>query len=336
MNPIEKVVRTHRSELAVPGSNARMLLKAPSLGADVVMLDLEDSVAPAEKERARLQVIDALKEQDWARNSVSLRINSIDTHWCYRDLIDVVEQAGPSLDTVTIPKVNRPSDVEMICVLLSQIEQGVGLQRQIGIAVLIETAQGMSNVEDIAASCPERLEAMIFGVADYAVSLQSQTASIGGADAGYVVPTDADEDGQRQSHWGDQWHFALSRIAVACRANDLRPIDGPFGDFRDPDGYLAAARRAAVLGYEGKWAIHPSQIPLANEVFTPGRSLIEQTHRIVEAMDAAEAEGAGAASLDGRLIDAASIRMAKNLLAKLEQIKARDRDLAVAEFERPT
>jgi malyl-CoA/(S)-citramalyl-CoA lyase len=166
---------------------------------------------------------------------------------------------------------------------------------------------------------------MIFGVADYAASLQSHTASIGGADAGYVVRTDPDEEGQCQSHWGDPWHYALARIAVACRANDLRPIDGPFGDFADPEGYLCAARRAAVLGYEGKWAIHPSQVPLANEVFTPGPSLVNRTHRIVQAMRDAEAGGTGAVSLDGRLIDAASIRMAENLLAKLELIDARDR-----------
>jgi malyl-CoA/(S)-citramalyl-CoA lyase len=289
-----------------------------------VMLDLEDSVAPSEKEGARLQVIRALREQDWSRTCVSLRINSIDTPWFYRDLIDVVEQAGAFLDAVTIPKVARPSDVELICALLSQIEAAMGLD-PVGVAVLIETAEGMARVEEIAASCPDRLEAMIFGVADYAASLQSHTASIGGADAGYTVPTDPDEAGRRESHWGDQWHYALARIAVACRANGLRPIDGPFGDFGDPEGYLAAARRAAVLGYEGKWAIHPTQIPLANEVFTPGRSLVEQTYRIVQALEDAEAEGRGAVSLDGKLIDAASIRMAKNLLAKLELIDARDR-----------
>ena len=190
-----------------------------------------------------------------------------------------------------------------------------------GIAVLIETAIGMVKCEEIAASCPERMEAMVFGVADYAASLQSHTTSIGGANPDYAILTDGPE---RESHWGDQWHYALSRIAVTCRAYGLRPIDGPFGDFTDAEGYLASARRAAVLGYEGKWAIHPSQVALANEVFTPDDHLVEKTHRIIAAMKEAAAEGKGAVSLDGRLIDAASIRMAETLLAKLEQIEARE------------
>jgi malyl-CoA/(S)-citramalyl-CoA lyase len=161
-------------------------------------------------------------------------------------------------------------------------------------------------------------------VADYAASIQSHTASIGGVDPNYSVLTDAGEVDERERHWGDQWHYPLARIAVTCRAHGLRPIDGPYGDFTDPAGYIAAARRSAVLGYEGKWAIHPSQVALANEVFTPAPRLVERTKRIVEAMRTAATEGKGAVSLDGRLIDAASIRMAENLLAKLEQIEARD------------
>jgi malyl-CoA/(S)-citramalyl-CoA lyase len=200
----------------------------------------------------------------------------------------------------------------------------VGLRRPIGLAVLIETAMGMVHVDEIAGACPERMEAMIFGVADYAASIQSHTASIGGVDPGYSVLTDPGEDGDRAIHWGDQWHYPLARIAVTCRAHGLRPIDGPYGDFTDEEGYLAAARRSAVLGYEGKWAIHPSQVPLANEVFTPAPRLVERTRRIVEAMRVAAADGKGAVSLDGRLIDAASIRMAENLLAKLEQIEERE------------
>jgi malyl-CoA/(S)-citramalyl-CoA lyase len=171
------------------------------------------------------------------------------------------------------------------------------------------------------------MEAMVFGVADYAASLQSHTTSIGGANPDYAVLTDSEGGGPREHHWGDQWHYALSRIAIACRANGLRPIDGPFGDFADPEGYLASARRAAVLGFEGKWAIHPSQIELANQVFTPNDELVNKTHRIIAAMKEAAANGQGAVSLDGRLIDAASIRMAETLLAKLEQIEARDQTL---------
>jgi malyl-CoA/(S)-citramalyl-CoA lyase len=210
----------------------------------------------------------------------------------------------------------------------------MGLERKIGLAVLIETALGMVKVDEVAQACPDRMEAMIFGVADYAASLQSHTASIGGVDENYSVLTDANGSEERDRHWGDQWHYPLARIAVTCRAYGLRPIDGPYGDFTDREGYLAAARRSAVLGYEGKWAIHPSQIPLANEVYTPAPRLVERTRRIIEAMREAAAEGKGAVSLDGRLIDAASIRMAENLLAKLEQIEARD-PLAVAPASAP-
>jgi malyl-CoA/(S)-citramalyl-CoA lyase len=316
-------VRLHRSELCVPASNVRMMEKAPRLGADVVMLDLEDAVAPADKEQARANAIDALRELDWSGCTVSLRINGLDTHYCYRDVVDVVEQAGAFLDTVLVPKAGCAGDIHLVATLLTQIEDAIGIERRIGISALIETAPGMLHVEEIAAACPERLEALIFGVADYAASMQSHTASIGGSDAGYAVMTDPDGDGARELHWGDQWHYALARIAVACRANGLRPIDGPFGDFNDPDGYLTAARRAAVLGFEGKWAIHPNQIPLAHQVFSPDDRLITRTRRIVSAMEEAAAEGKGAVSLDGRLIDAASLRMAEHLLAKIDMIESR-------------
>lgn len=325
MSPTQQT-RLHRSELAVPGSNVRMLEKAPELGADIVMLDLEDAVAPDDKEQARRNIIDALLEQDWSRSSVSLRINGLDTHYAYRDLVDVVEQAGRHVDAIMLPKASCGADVHLVATLLTQIEDAVGLERRIGISVLIETAIGMVNCEEIARACPERMEAMVFGVADYAASLQSHTTSIGGANPNYSMLTDADGDGERERHWGDQWHYALSRIAVVCRAYGLRPIDGPFGDFTDPEGYLSSARRAAMLGYEGKWAIHPSQIELANEVFTPDDHLVDKTRRIIGAMQDAAASGKGAVSLDGRLIDAASIRMAEALLAKLDQIEAREAD----------
>lgn len=314
--------RLHRSELAVPGSNPKMLAKAPHAGADVVFLDLEDAVAPDDKELARRNVIEALNSLDWSKCSVSVRINGLDTHYCYRDIIEVVEQAGDKLDAILIPKVNGPQDVYFVATLLSQIEQAKGF-KPINLYALIETAAGVDNVKEIARACPDRLEALVFGVADYAASIQARTTNIGGANPDYAVLTDPLDGGYRQHHWGDQWHFALARMVVACRANDLRPIDGPFGDFSDAAGYLAAARRAAALGCEGKWAIHPSQIPLANEVFTPSAREVERAERILAAMEQAAREGKGAVALDGRLIDAASVRMARNLIAKIEQINRR-------------
>ena len=316
--------RPHRSELAVPGTNERAMEKAPSLGADVVFLDLEDAVAPDDKERARTIVIDALGTHDWRRTAVSVRINGLDTHWCYRDVVDVVEARGEVIDTVLVPKVGRPSDVEFVGTLLDQIEGRSGLEPgRIGIHILIETAAGMANVEAISRARPDRLEAMVFGVADYAASVRARTTNIGGANPAYTVLSDPDDSGERHLHWGDQWHFGISRMVAACRAEGLRPIDGPFGDLNDPEGYRSAGLRAAALGCEGKWAIHPSQVALANEVFSPTQAEVDRARRILDAMQAAAKQGKGAVSLDGRLIDAASIRMAENLLRQLEQLKER-------------
>ena len=306
-----------------------MLERAPEAGADVVFLDLEDAVAPDDKVQARLNVIAALNDLDWSACSVSVRINGLDTYWCYRDIVDVVEQAGNNLDAILIPKVSSAADVHLVATMLEQIEAAMGIKDPIALYVLIETAAGMANVETIAQAHPERLEALVFGVADYAASIQSSTTNIGGVSADYSVLMDATSEGaEREAFWGDPWHYAIARMAVAARANGLRPIDGPFGDFSDPDGYISAARRAAMLGCEGKWAIHPSQVELANEVFTPAEHVVSRTRRILEEMEIAAAEGRGAVSLDGRLIDAASIRMAENLLAKVEQIGERDAMLA--------
>jgi malyl-CoA/(S)-citramalyl-CoA lyase len=314
--------RLHRSELAVPGSNKRMLEKAPEAGADVVFLDLEDAVAPDDKEQARANIIEALNTYDWSKCAVSIRMNGLDTHYAYRDLVDVVEACGDKLDTILIPKVGCAADVYFVATLLSQIEAYKGF-KPVNLHVLIETALGMANVEEIAKSCPERMEAMVFGVADYAASVRARTTQIGGANPDYGMLTDPDEHGQRVFHWGDQWHFGISRMVAACRAYGLRPIDGPFGDFSDPEGYKVAARRAATLGCEGKWAIHPSQVALANEVFTPTEKEVTRARRILVEMDKAAKEGKGAVSLDGRLIDAASIRMAENVVRQIEQIEAR-------------
>ncbi len=310
--------RLHRSELAVPGSNPGLFEKAAKSAADIIFLDLEDAVAPDDKEQARKNIIAGLNEIDWGTKTMMVRINGLDTHYMYRDVVDVVE-ACPRLDMILIPKVGVPADVYALDMLVTQIETAKKRTKRIGFEVLIETALGMANVEAIAQSS-KRLEAMSFGVADYAASTRARTTVIGGVNADYGVLTDKNAEGRRDYFWGDQWHAAQTRMMVACRAYGLRPIDGPFGDFGDPDGYIAAAKRAAVLGYEGKWAIHPSQIELANQVFTPSEAEVSKARRIVEAMAEAAKAGKGAVSLDGRLIDIASIRMAEALLEKAKAI----------------
>lgn len=306
--------RLHRSELAVPGSNPGLFEKSAKSAADIIFLDCEDAVAPDDKEQARKNIIQGLNEVDWGTKTMMVRINGLDTHYMYRDVVDIVE-ACPRLDMILIPKVGVAADVYAVDMMVTQIEAAMRRQKRIGFEVLIETALGMANVEAIAQSS-KRLEAMSFGVADYAASTRARTTTIGGVHPEYGVLTDKDADGRRDYFWMDQWHFAQSRMMVACRAYGLRPIDGPFGDFGDPEGYLAAARRAAVLGFEGKWAIHPSQIAPANEVFSPSEAEVTKAHRILDAMAQAAREGKGAVSLDGRLIDIASIRMAEALIAK--------------------
>jgi malyl-CoA/(S)-citramalyl-CoA lyase len=298
--------RLQRSSLAVPGSQPQMIAKAMESAADWVFLDLEDSVAPADKEQARKNVIRALLEMDWrARGkTISVRINGLDTHYMYRDVVDVVEQAGHRLDVVMIPKVGVPADVYLVDALLTQIEVARRIPHRIGIEVIIESALGMANVESIAA-VGGRLEAMHFGVADYAASVRARTVVIGGMHPDYP---------------GDSWHYALCRMRDACRAFGLRPIDGPFGDIRDPDGYRAAGKRGAALGIEGKWAIHPSQVELANEIFSPPPAEVDRARRILVALDEAAKAGRGAAQLDGRMIDAASARMAQNVVRMAEAI----------------
>jgi malyl-CoA/(S)-citramalyl-CoA lyase len=310
--------RLHRSELAVPGSNTGLFAKAAKSQADVVFLDCEDAVAPDDKEQARLNIIQGLNEVDWGAKTMMVRINGLDTHYMYRDVVDIVE-ACPRLDMILIPKVGVAQDVYAVDMLVTQIEAAKKRTKRIGFEVLIETALGMANVEGIAQSS-KRLEAMSFGVADYAASTRARTTVIGGVNPDCGVLTDKDGEGHRQYFWTDPWHAAQTRMLVACRAYGLRPIDGPFGDFGDADGYVSAANRAAVLGYEGKWAIHPSQIELANRVFTPAQAEVTKARRIVEAMAQAATQGKGAVSLDGRLIDIASIRMAEALLAKADAI----------------
>jgi malyl-CoA/(S)-citramalyl-CoA lyase len=305
--PIRKQ-RLQRSYLAVPGSNTTMIDKALKSAADYVFLDCEDAVAPPDKEQARKNIIQALNDLDWkaAGKSVSVRINGLDTHYMYRDVVDIMEQAGSKLDTILVPKVGVPADIYTVETIVSQIEVAKGLPNKVGMEALIETPLGMANVEAIA-SANSRLESMHFGVADYSAFNKARTVVIGGLNPDYP---------------GDQWHFPLSRMTVACRAFGLRPIDGPFGGIDDPEGFKAACRRGAALGMEGKWAIHPSQIELANEIYSPTAAEVTKAERILVALKEAAAQGKGAASLDGKMIDAASEKMANHILATAASIKS--------------
>ena len=312
--------RLHRSELAVPGSRPEMFKKAAESKADVIFLDCEDAVAPDEKVEARKNIVAGLQETDWNNKTMMVRINGLDTHYMYKDVIEILEQC-PRLDMILIPKVGTAEDVYALDMLVTQVEDAIGRTNRIGFEILIETALGMANVEQIAKSS-RRIEAMSFGVADYAASTRARTTVIGGVHPESVVLEDANEsNSERKVFWTDPWHAAQTRMMVACRAKGLRPIDGPFGDFGDKDGYVSAAKRCAVLGFEGKWAIHPSQIDLANQVFTPSKEEVTKAERIMEAMEQATRDGKGAVSLDGRLIDIASIRMAEALIAKAKECK---------------
>jgi malyl-CoA/(S)-citramalyl-CoA lyase len=315
--------RLNRSELAVPGSSPNMFEKAAKSAVDVVFLDLEDAVAPDQKEQARKHVVAALRDIDWGTKTVSVRVNGLDTHYMYRDVVDVIEQGGDRLDLIMFPKVGTAADVYAVDMLVTQVENAMGRTKRLGFEHIIETALGMANVDDIARAS-KRNESLHFGVADYAASTRARTTNIGGPNPYYGVLTDTPEGGgERAFHWGDMWHYAIARMVVAARAAGLRPIDGPFGDFKDPDGYRAQGNRSAVLGCEGKWAIHPSQVELANELFSPPEKEVEKARRVLAAMEGAAREGKGAVSLDGKLLDIASIRQAETLVAKADQIAAR-------------
>jgi malyl-CoA/(S)-citramalyl-CoA lyase len=310
--------RPQRSQLAVPASNPRFIEKARSLPADVIFLDLEDAVAPNNKVAARRNVIEALNDLDWGQKTLQVRINGLDTEYMYRDVVEIVE-ACPRLDMLLIPKVGVPADVYALDMLVSQIEMAKARTKRIGFDVLIETALGMTNVEAIAASSA-RLEAISFGVGDYGASTRARSTAVGGTSSDYAVLMAGNRSADRSLYYGDQWHYAQSRVLVACRAYGLRPIDGPFGDIADPEGYQVAARRACALGFEGKWAIHPTQIEIANSAFSPEPQEIESAKRILVAMDEAQKAGRGAVALDGKLVDIANIKMAENVMQKARQL----------------
>jgi len=296
--------RLRRSELSTPGTSGKMMAKAAASDADLVFLDLEDAVAPSEKEAARQPIVDALNGLDWGTKTKAVRINSTDTRWCADDVTTVVRGAGAVLDVIIIPKVKAPRDIWFVDTLVSQLEMQQGLEPgRIGLEILIEETEALARVEELAGCCA-RLEALILGVGDLSASQGIRTGHIG-------------ETGNRYP--GDMWHYARNRMIVAARANGLDAIDGPYANFRNPDSYRREAEWSATLGAVGKWAIHPTQVPIANEVYAPTSAEIDQAQSVITAMREAEAGGAGAANRDGMMIDAATARIYQVVLDRAEQ-----------------
>lgn len=307
--------RPNRCQLFGPGSNTKLFPKMAASAADVINLDLEDSVAPSDKDVARANVIEALNTVDWGSKYMSVRINGLDTPYWYRDVVDLMEQAGDRLDQIMIPKVGCAEDVYAVDALVTAIERAKGRTKPVSFEVIIESAAGIAHVEAIAASSP-RMQAMSLGAADFAASMGMQTTGIGGTQENYYMLREGEK------HWSDPWHWAQAAIVAACRTHGVLPVDGPFGDFSDDDGYIAQAKRSATLGMVGKWAIHPKQIALANEVFTPSDEAVSEAREILAAMEQAKANGEGATVYKGRLVDIASIKQAEVIVAQAELIAA--------------
>ncbi|MFX0543097.1 L-malyl-CoA/beta-methylmalyl-CoA lyase [Roseovarius sp. S4756] len=305
--------RPNRCQLFGPGSNAKLFEKMATSAADVINIDLEDSVSPNDKDLARKQTIEAINSVDWGNKYLSVRINGLDSAWWYRDVVDLLEKAGDRLDQIMIPKVGCAADVYAVDALVTAVERAKGRTKPISFEVIIESAAGIAHVEEIAAASP-RLQAMSLGAADFAASMGMATTGIGGTQENYYMLHDG------QKHWSDPWHWAQAAIVAACRTHGLLPVDGPFGDFSDDDGFRAQALRSATLGMVGKWAIHPKQIALANEVFTPTEEAVAEAREILAAMETAKANGEGATVYKGRLVDIASIKQAEVIVRQSEMI----------------
>jgi malyl-CoA/(S)-citramalyl-CoA lyase len=308
-------VRPNRCQLFGPGSRTALFEKMAASAADVINLDLEDSVAPSDKDTARASVIQATHDVDWGNKLLSVRINGLDTPYWYRDVVDLLEQASDRLDQIMIPKVGCAADVYAVDALVTAVERAKGRTKLISFEVIIESAAGIAHVEEIAASSP-RLHAMSLGAADFAASMGMQTTGIGGTQENYYMLHNGVQ------HWSDPWHWAQTAIVAACRTHGVLPVDGPFGDFRDDEGFRAQARRSATLGMVGKWAIHPKQIALSNEVFTPSEQAVREAREILAEMAAAKARGEGATVYKGRLIDIASIKQAEVIVRQSEMISS--------------
>ena len=311
--------RLNRSQLFVLANRPETFEDAAKSEADVIMFEIEDAISPDDKPQARRNIVEALNDIDWGKKSVSMRINGLDTPYMYRDLVDILEAPTERLDLVLIPKAGNAADIYAVDVLVTQIEEAMGRERRLGFQIMIETAQGMANIDEIAAASP-RNDSLHLGENDYAASVHARMTVVGGANPNYHILTDADEHGGRERHWGDMWHYALSRLVVASRANGLRPVDGPFLDPADPDGFRAAAMRAAVLGCEGKWGNDEVSMRLANEVFSPSLDDVVKARRVLEAAKEAARSGGGVTTLDGKPLFMPQIRQAQALVRQAEMI----------------
>ncbi len=295
-------MRVSRSVLAVPASKWKMIERGPSSGADLFFLDLEDATAPNEKVAARENVIRAIRDLDWRGRPAFYRMNSLDTPYWYRDVIEVVEEAGEGLGLILVPKVERPEDLHTLDILLASVEKNAGLEPgKVKLEAQIETARSLTNIDAIARST-NRLEALVFGPGDYAASVRMPQTSIGTMD-------EWDE-----AYPGHRFHYVMHRIVIAARANDLRAMDGPVADYRDEEGLRKSCLVARSLGFDGKWCIHPGQVETVNEVFSPTEKELEWAKKVVSAYEEANLAGSGSISVDGQMVDAASIKMAQNTL----------------------
>ena len=293
--------RARRVQLSTPGSSEKMMEKAAASAADHVFLDLEDAVAPSQKRAARGKIVAALNGLDWGRKVRCVRINDLGTEYAFEDIIEVVEGAGKNLDTIMMTKVTSAADILFADKLLHQLEKKLKLERRIGIEALIEEVEGMQNIDSIAKASP-RMECLVFGMGDFAAAMGIEMASVG-MDLGYP---------------GDMWHYARFRLTVACRAAGIDPVDGPYADFRNAAGYAEEARRAKLLGMVGKWAIHPSQIDIALNTFSPKQEEVEKARFLEKAYAEAEAKGLGAVNIDGVMVDVASIRILRSVIRKAD------------------
>jgi malyl-CoA/(S)-citramalyl-CoA lyase len=294
-------MKTHRSVLSVPGHIKKMHTKAAESAADVIMLDLEDSVPLEAKEAARIEVLESLQTLDWRKKTVTLRINSLDTPFAYRDLLEIVEGAGEKVHAIVLPKVNHPGDIHFVERMLDGIEQARHLSATIGIEASIETAAGMAEVMAIAGA-GRRVQSLVFGIADYSASVGARLVSISGHG-----------ENEADIYPGHRWHFALSRMVMAAKANDLLVIDAPYGNFKDNEGLHKSAVMAGALGCDGKWAIHPNQLETINQVFSPSPEDIERAITILQAAQVAKEQRRGAIAVEGRMVDQATVRLAQRL-----------------------